>query len=227
MSQNSVLTITKELFKGHSLTRSLMAPMCKGISISGDGVDLGSKDGSGIQYRYMDHSQANITFTDISPKSPSAVAVDLEGEPSLPEESFDFVLMFFVLEHVFNYRSALSHAYRLVKPGGRLVGAVPLMERYHPDPDDYTRFTVRGVERNLEEHGFTDISVRPIGVGPFTAATHVLSPALLSRWLRFPLGIGAMSTDMLMRSVLRRNHSQIYALSTLFEASKPNVDHGD
>jgi SAM-dependent methyltransferase len=44
---------------------------------------------------------------------------------SFPDGSFDYVLCFEVLEHVFEYRRGLQECFRCLKPAGRLVLSVP------------------------------------------------------------------------------------------------------
>ena len=55
-----------------------------------------------------------------------------------------------------------------------------------------------------------------------TAATHLLSPIFKSRFLRFPIAVGAVSVDAIVKSVFRKKYSHIYALSFMFEATKPD-----
>lgn len=53
---------------------------------------------------------------------------------SLPDESFDLIAMWHVLEHVENLNEELNHLHRLLKKGGRIVIAVP---NYKSDDAEY------------------------------------------------------------------------------------------
>lgn len=53
------------------------------------------------------------------------VEAGLDVRPSIPDAQFDVVTAFHVLEHVWNVRSFLAAAIAAVRPGGRLIVAVP------------------------------------------------------------------------------------------------------
>ncbi len=204
-----------ELFGGKSIPRALLADVCSRIVLNGKGIDLGAKDSAGLQYRYMDTSDASITFTDIRPARSGVVQVDVESEFPFESGSFDFALMFYLLEHVYDYRNALAETARVLKPGGRLIGVVPQTERFHPDPDDYFRFTESGLRRSFEDAGFRQIELQLIGIGPFTAGAHLTASATR---LRLPLALAAYALDLVVSKVLRKDINDPYALAIFFEA---------
>lgn len=204
-----------ELRRGKSIPRALLAEACRKITLTGEGIDLGSKDSLGLQYRYMDTSAASITYTDSRPANPGVVKVDIESDLPFESQSFDFALMFYVLEHVYNYGLAISEAARVLKPGGRLIGVAPQIERFHPDPDDYFRFTTSGLRRALEDAGFREVSLKLLGLGPFTAGAHAAASATR---LRLPFALTAFALDQIASTVFRKRWQETYALSIFFEA---------
>lgn len=204
-----------ELFGGKSIPRSLLAEACRGVAVSGEGVDLGSKNSKGLQYRYIDTSAANITYTDFHPASPKVIKVDIESDLPFESQSFDFALMFYLLEHVYNFHSAIGEAARVLKPGGRLIGVVPQLERFHPDPDDYFRYTTSGLRRSLEDAGFRDVELKLLGLGPFTAGAHIATSATR---LRLPMALTALVLDSALSTLFRKRWDPAYALSIYFEA---------
>ncbi len=205
-----------ELFAGKSVPRALLAEACSGIRLKGEGVDLGSRNSFGLQYRYIDTSEATITYTDMNPTHTSVVKVDVERDLPFSDQSFDFVLMFYLLEHVYNLNTVLSESARVLKPGGRLIGVVPQLERFHPDPDDYFRFTRSGLTRMLQDTGFDDVKLKPLGLGPFTAGAHIATSATK---LRLPAALAGTMLDLLTTKLLRRRWQQTYTLSFFFEAA--------
>ncbi|MFC3118384.1 methyltransferase domain-containing protein [Jhaorihella thermophila] len=70
------------------------------------------------------------------------------------DESFDWVVSFNTLEHIFDPRPTLTETFRVLKSGGTMVIAVPWMFRIHAHPDDYNRLTPQLVARSLSTDGF-------------------------------------------------------------------------
>jgi SAM-dependent methyltransferase len=74
------------------------------------------------------------------------VVADLTaGIGSLPDNHFTLAICCSVLEHVHKPWLMAGNITRLLRPGGRLYVSVPWVWRYHPYPDDYFRFSFRGV----------------------------------------------------------------------------------
>lgn len=67
-------------------------------------------------------------------------------ENPLPKNTFDLVLCCSVMEHVTKPWVMAEKITEVVKPGGKLFISVPWSWRYHAYPDDYFRFSHRGVE---------------------------------------------------------------------------------
>lgn len=84
---------------------------------------------------------------------------------SLPfsDESFDTVTAFQLLEHLPQPSAFIKEAYRVLKPGGKIIVSTPFMWGIHDDPHDYYRFTHQGLNQKLSENRFQVVSVRPAG----------------------------------------------------------------
>jgi SAM-dependent methyltransferase len=65
-------------------------------------------------------------------------------------ESVDGVICTATLEHIENPWVAAKEFYRILKPGGKVYIVTPFMQGYHPDPDDYWRFTEKGLVKLFE-----------------------------------------------------------------------------
>lgn len=98
--------------------------------------------------------------------------------------AFDAIKASEVLEHVAAVPQALVECRRVLRPGGHLVITVPFLERLHPDPEDYARYTERMWERLLAEAGLAPVVIRPQG-GFFTHLAGLLRYLVL----RAPRGI--------------------------------------
>jgi SAM-dependent methyltransferase len=110
-----------------------------------------------------------------------AIRCDLSLKPpgiradaaQLPFKSaiFDCVVSTAVLEHVPYPHRVVREIRRVLRPRGILYLEVPFLEGYHAHPDDYQRFTFRGLEVLL--HRF-DILDREVCVGPSSALSWML-----------------------------------------------------
>lgn len=111
---------------------------------------------------------AEVVGFDI-PGNPHA---DLHGSvEAIPVEdsAFDVVLCIQVLEHVPDPAAAVRELRRVVRPGGRVLASTHGVYPFHPNPDDYWRWTHHGLERLFRQNGdWSSLSVRP---GAGTAAT--------------------------------------------------------
>lgn len=74
----------------------------------------------------------------------------------------DMVLSVNTLEHVYDLKDALRELIRVLKPGGRLVLAVPFLFRMHGCPDDYNRPTASWWQETLPRLGVHDLSITPL-----------------------------------------------------------------
>ncbi len=123
-------------------------------------------------------------FLNVDPLAYPEVDVLADGE-ALPfaTESVDALLSIAVLEHVRQVDRLVAEIQRVVKGGGRVFLAVPLLQPFHAAPHDYRRWTRAGLEAELEQ-GF---QVRESGVycGPASALAW-----FLAEWCALVLSLG-------------------------------------
>jgi SAM-dependent methyltransferase len=132
--------------------------------------------------------------------------------------AYDTVVVCNVLEHIFNHRFLTNEMYRVLKQGGGLVGFVPFLFQYHPDPHDYFRYTKEALTRVLKDAGFRDVAVTEIGGGPFFVNYNTLSLSMprVIRIVLFPLY--ALLDWIFLK--LRPQARERYPLGYLFTAKK-------
>lgn len=115
--------------------------------VSGAILEIGSKDyGSTIPFRkHIAHSA--YVGLDMAPGPGVDVVGDLSQDLcGLPEAHFSLIICCSVLEHVEKPWRMAENIVRLVEPGGAVYMSVPWVWRYHAYPDDYFRFSWRGIE---------------------------------------------------------------------------------
>ena len=229
MKNPNLSEIIKGCFKGKSLVRTLTDLRCSTIQLSGDGLDLGAKSGDSSYLSFFSiapHTQ--ITGTDLLPKDDEVIQVDLEKSIPIPSESQDFVLAMNVLEHVFHYKTCIQESYRVLKTGGNIIGVVPFLKGYHPDPDDYFRFTASAINRILEDTNFCEIEVESLGFGPFTAGASQLAPFLKIKLSATLLWTVAIIMDRVLNATFPKKLSTrpaMFSLGYFFIARKFPSEH--
>jgi SAM-dependent methyltransferase len=116
-------------------------------------------------------------FPFCAPYASAYVGVDVKGvaelegsaeEIPVPDGSFDLVVCTQVLEHTDDPRRAVRELRRVTAPGGRVLASTHGVQIYHPNPDDYWRWTHAGLAKLFAENGtWASLSVVP---GSGTAA---------------------------------------------------------
>jgi SAM-dependent methyltransferase len=76
----------------------------------------------------------------------------------LEDASVDGVISTQVLEHVEHPQTYLSEAFRLLRPGGRLIITTHGMFEEHGCPYDFHRWTAAGLDSELKRAGFREIN---------------------------------------------------------------------
>ena len=151
------------------------------IVLSGRVLDLGGERGS--EYIQSFRGQFETTVVNTSEKARPDIIHDLEKPLPIEDNAYDHVLLINVLEHIFEYRALLREAARVLAPSGNLVIVVPFLFPVHPSPEDYRRFTVSALEKELSAAGLRDISIHALGSGVF-ASRYLLLDRLLPKPLR-------------------------------------------
>ena len=115
-------------------------------STDGPVLEIGSRDyGNTENFRGV-YAQNEYVGVDLTAGKNVDRVVDLvAGTGGLPEGHFALVICCSVLEHVRRPWQMAENLTRLARRGGVLYVAVPWVWRYHAYPDDYFRFSWRGV----------------------------------------------------------------------------------
>jgi SAM-dependent methyltransferase len=78
----------------------------------------------------------------------------------LAEAAFDLVVAEQVFEHIRAPRRAAENVWKMLRPGGWFIVSTPFLYRYHPAPEDCSRWTESGLKYLLIEAGFQSADIR-------------------------------------------------------------------
>jgi SAM-dependent methyltransferase len=124
--------------------------------VDGPVIEIGSKDyGSTASFRDL-YAGVDYIGADLEAGKGVDVVIDLtKGLGGLGEGRFALAICCSVLEHTPRPWIMAENITRLLRPGGCLYLSVPWVWRYHPYPDDYFRFSPRGVQSLFPEVRWT------------------------------------------------------------------------
>jgi SAM-dependent methyltransferase len=206
--------ILGRLREGKSLNRAWMEHALSQLHGKGWILDFGGGSSHCASHMQLMPESRVITL-DIRPDSRPSVVGD--GENGLPfkGESFDAVLLMNVLEHLQDYRKALSEATRVLKPGGHLYIYVPFLFPRHTAAygdfivEDYYRYGPETLKLLIREAGLSGpLDVTACSEGPFTAAANIAALEIPLLFLRIATFVGCILADRLwfaLRTALKRN----------------------
>jgi SAM-dependent methyltransferase len=104
------------------------------------------------------------TGTDIAQSSAQCVDIICScTDVPLPNEGFDTVFTTQVLEHVADHQQMLREAFRMLKPGGKIILTAPMYWEHHEEPYDFFRFTRYGMAHLFSDAGFKVLEIKANG----------------------------------------------------------------
>ena len=121
---------------------------------------------TGAPLRVLDYGAGNSPYASLFPGADYRRAdyldfgaidyrVDADSKLSIPDCTFDFVLSTQVAEHLPDPSTYFCEAFRVLKPGGRMVVTTHGVWEDHGVPFDFQRWTASGLARDLEFAGFS------------------------------------------------------------------------
>lgn len=162
--------VARETRRGKSLPRTFLNYQLRGVTLTGEVLDLGSKSDAASYNRFLQRQPpGRVTYTDLQVSDDRVIKLDLEAPFPLADAVYDMITCFNTLEHVYHYQNAVAESYRILKPGGVFIGGTPFLVNYHADPHDYWRYTDEGLVRIFQDAGFEPERMVYLGLGPLTA----------------------------------------------------------
>lgn len=133
--------------------------------------DIGSKEARGSYAFGSPPPGAKVVCVDIVPGPGVDLVADIHDLHMVPSDTVDFVTCVSVLEHVHYPQRAVKEMLRILKPGGIAYFNVPFIFPFHADPDDFYRFTYKGIDLLCEDFERVDSGFNR---GPASTMHHLL-----------------------------------------------------
>ena len=211
-------------FSKKSLNRIFQQLFSKEIQLDGRIVEFGSKKNSSKSFiNYLQIiDKENVVYADKQDNQDSNIKNEnLEKKLSFEDKSFDNVVVFNVLEHVYDIDNAIKEIYRSLDLKGKIVGSTPFIHRVHYAPEDFNRYSEQFFNKLLKQNNFENIFIKEYGFGPFTAAYAMIFdytkyiPFLNNVILTFSILI-----DLTIGLFTKTDLKKIYPISICFSATK-------
>lgn len=176
--------------------------------------------------RVLDYGCADMPYRRLFPSDADYLAADLPGNPQatieiaqdggvpVEDSSVDVVLSTQVLEHVADPRRHLEECRRVLRPGGQLLLSTHGIMVYHPDPDDYWRWTSAGLQRAVHDAGL-DVQRFDGIMGLSAAGLQLFQDAFYWRLPRLARPAWAIVLQSLVALVDRLENAQTRRLNAL------------
>ena len=221
MSINLINSL-KLLITKNTLLRDLQINECTKIKVNGLSLEFGAINRKKKTFSNFIRGQSKFEYSNIKPnKKLNIFYSDLTKKLKIKSNKYNNILLFNVLEHLPEYRIALSQINRILKKKGKIIGSTPFIYQIHGAPKDYFRFTKEFFEFELKKQKFNNIKIQYLGNGPFTACYSLIYPYLrfLPIFSHLVLLICFM-LDNILQIFIKTDLKEIFPIGIFFNAQK-------
>jgi len=118
--------------------------------------DIGSKEAAGSYAFGCPPKNSKVVCVDIMDGPNVDLVADAHDMHMVSDNSVDLVVSVSVLEHVKYPHKVMKEIFRILKPGGLIYINVPFVFPFHADPDDFYRFSYKGISILCEDFECVD-----------------------------------------------------------------------
>ena len=171
-----MIKIIKKILLRNSPCRSLQKIESEKFKLKVTCLEIGNTDYNKKSFfnDFKLHKNHNLFFADILKiKKKNYFRLNLEKKNIL-RKKFDTIIIFNVLEHVYDINNALKEIKKILKPKGKIIISTPFIYRYHQAPKDYNRYTLDFYEVLAKSHNLKIYYKKNLGTGPFFASYSII-----------------------------------------------------
>ncbi len=195
---NYLAKLFNETRRGKTIARTLfnleIARQVK--NVGGVVVDLGGGKSPSYE-RFWHINPEKFIRVDINERSEPDIVADLNKPLPFSDNFADAIFLFSVIYILKNPADVLKEINRILKPGGQFFLTAPFVFNEAREPDDYWRFTSMGLKKLIEDSGFKEYSIIPVGER-FSAAAYLISLFLIFWPVKFLFYCSALFFDKLI-----------------------------
>ena len=190
------------------------------LHLDGKILDVGGSKKSG--YQEMIKGDHTFVVGNIDPSYGIDIVFDAQKRWPFDNGSFSAVLFMNLLEHLYDYRTAVSESYRVLKNGGKTVGVVPFIYSVHGSPSDNFRYSRFALEKIFIDAGYSSIEIQELGSGAFSLIYHALIGFVRWYWLANVLIFVCEKLDQCLAYIKPNNKmsAKFMPIGYYFEAKK-------
>ena len=209
-----MLGILKELFFKNSPCRSLQKIECKKFILDGKCLEIGNTDFNKKSFfnNFKLKSNTKLYFADIKKiRKSNYIQFNLEKKNNI-KKKFDYIIIFNVLEHVYDVNNSLIELKNILKPKGKIFISTPFIYRYHKAPKDYNRYTLDFYENLSKKNNFKIIYKKNLSTGPFFSAYSIIHNLF---YIIYPFNIILAALSMIIDKILslfNKNLKSLYSI---------------
>jgi SAM-dependent methyltransferase len=151
-----------------------------------------------VAYRHFFPAEARYAAADLPGNPRANLVLNDDGTVPAQADSFDVVMSTQVLEHVPDPALYVAECFRTLRPGGRMLLSTHGTFVYHPDPEDYWRWTCAGLQKLVRDAGFEVVRFEGI-IGGLPTGLQLVQDSIYWKLPRVARPLLAIVFQMLIR----------------------------
>jgi SAM-dependent methyltransferase len=207
--------------KSYSICRIYQLYYFKKIFFKEEALEFGEEELKKSFLYFSNLKDKKIFFSNnFNSKKKNFIRINLEKK-NKTKKKFKNIVIFNVLEHIFDTNNAILEIKKMLKKNGNIVLSTPFIYRYHGAPNDYNRYTMSYLEKILILNKFKLTKKINCGTGPFLAGYSLIFD-YVKRFplLPIPILISSLILDKFLSLFQKTKMNSLYPICIFIIAKK-------